>query len=85
MKEINTYEIIYGCSRRRSSFISIYFFLLRAMKIADILPRRTRVNDKNTRSSVSQSKYVKNVKKYIINNKKKPTNITVLSTFSLPW
>ena len=35
-------------------FLSFYF-LLSAMKISDILPRRTRVKDKNTRSSVSQS------------------------------
>ena len=35
-------------------FLSI-FFLLGAMKISDILPRRTRVKDKNTTPSVSQS------------------------------
>ena len=32
-----------------------FYFLLGAMKISDILPRKTRVKDKNTRSSVSQS------------------------------
>ena len=51
----NTYEIIYECSRTRSNFIFIFFFLLGTIKFSDILPRRTRVKDKNTRSSVSQS------------------------------
>ena len=42
-------------------FLSFYF-LLGAMKISDILPRRTRVKDKNTGSSVSQSmSYMYNV------------------------
>ena len=35
-------------------FLSFYF-LLGAMKISDIFSRRTRVKDKNTRFSVSQS------------------------------
>ena len=35
--------------------ISFFFNLLGAMKISDILARRTRVKDKNNRSSVSQS------------------------------
>ena len=36
-------------------YFYLFFILLGAIKISDILPRRTQVKDKNTRSSVSQS------------------------------